>query len=223
MPKQTFFNLPEEKREKILDLAIEEFSKKPYSKASLSKIVAEAGIAKGSMYQYFENKKDLFTYLLEIAALKKINYIKSQKFHDDEDFFTMFQKMCLAGIKFNLENPRLGHLVARVLDPTAEPFLRELYSHLKKTSLNFLIQIITENQKNNRLRRDVDPKLIAHMINGFLGNGLIEYFLQDLNLTYEEFLTKKEGIRNLTDEKVSVIIDQVIKVIRNGIEKEHFI
>jgi AcrR family transcriptional regulator len=40
MPKTTFFNLPEEKRRLILDLAIEEFAERDYKSASISNIVA---------------------------------------------------------------------------------------------------------------------------------------------------------------------------------------
>ena len=60
MPKETFFNLPEVKRGAILDAALEEFAAYPYDQASVNRIVARAGIPKGSFYQYFENKKDLY-------------------------------------------------------------------------------------------------------------------------------------------------------------------
>ena len=62
MPKETFFNLPEEKREAILDIVIKEFSDNDYKNVSVSRIVKRAGIAKGSFYQYFEDKKDYDCY-----------------------------------------------------------------------------------------------------------------------------------------------------------------
>lgn len=71
MPKETFFNLPEEKRQRILDLAIEEFAHHDYQNASISRIVAEASIAKGSFYQYFEDKADLYRYLLNLIFQEK--------------------------------------------------------------------------------------------------------------------------------------------------------
>ena len=71
MPRQTFFNLPEDKRNPIIDLALDEFSKYDYKNASISRIVARAGIAKGSLYQYFEDNRDLFLYLVEISGQAK--------------------------------------------------------------------------------------------------------------------------------------------------------
>ena len=50
MPKETFFNLPDDKRRRILDVVIDEFADNDYANVSISRIVARAGIAKGSFY-----------------------------------------------------------------------------------------------------------------------------------------------------------------------------
>src|SRR5665648_21665 len=77
MPYQTFINLPEEKKQKLLECAIEEFAKNDYQSASITKIVNRAGIAKGSLYQYFKDKQDLYNYLLELAIQKKTEIFNS--------------------------------------------------------------------------------------------------------------------------------------------------
>lgn len=65
MPKKTFFNLPEEKQQRILDAAAEEFIeyKDNYEKSSVKRIAERADIAIGSIYKYFYDKNDLFLYL----------------------------------------------------------------------------------------------------------------------------------------------------------------
>mgnify|MGYP002773145404 FL=1 len=64
MPKETFFKLSEEKRRRILGAAGEEFTTVPYSEASINRIVKNAQIPRGSFYQYFEDKEDLFFYYM---------------------------------------------------------------------------------------------------------------------------------------------------------------
>ena len=64
MPTQTFFHLPEEKREKLLCAARAEFGRVSYAEASINKIVQAASISRGSFYLYFADKADLFHYLL---------------------------------------------------------------------------------------------------------------------------------------------------------------
>lgn len=64
MCTETFLRLPEEKRNRFLDAAWEEFAAVPYSDVSINKIIRRAGIPRGSFYQYFTDKTDLFAYLL---------------------------------------------------------------------------------------------------------------------------------------------------------------
>lgn len=64
MCTETFLRLPEEKRNRFLDAAWEEFTTVPFSDVSINKIIRRAGIPRGSFYQYFADKSDLFAYLL---------------------------------------------------------------------------------------------------------------------------------------------------------------
>lgn len=65
MPKPTFFRLPEEKRMRLVKAAYAEFTRAPFADASISNIIKDAGIPRGSFYQYFEDKGDIFFYLLD--------------------------------------------------------------------------------------------------------------------------------------------------------------
>ena len=64
MPKSTFFNLPDAKKKHIMDVAFEEFSKVPYQEISINDMIEKMDIPTGSFYQYFEDKKDLYFYVL---------------------------------------------------------------------------------------------------------------------------------------------------------------
>lgn len=65
MPSSTFLNLPAEKQEKLLEAATQEFAHRPFNEASINQIIKEAGIPRGSFYMYFQDKEDLFRYLIE--------------------------------------------------------------------------------------------------------------------------------------------------------------
>ncbi|RSD28466.1 TetR/AcrR family transcriptional regulator [Mesobacillus subterraneus] len=70
MPKQTFFNLSEQKRKTLIESAEIEFTRVPFFEASIANIVKTAGISRGSFYQYFQDKDDLYFYLLEVKLKK---------------------------------------------------------------------------------------------------------------------------------------------------------
>lgn len=65
MPSATFFNLPEEKREKLMSAARQEFVRMPYESVSINRIIQTAEIPRGSFYMYFTDKEELFRYLLQ--------------------------------------------------------------------------------------------------------------------------------------------------------------
>ena len=65
MPTETFFRLPEAKRETLLRCARQEFARVPYPDASINRIIHAAGIPRGSFYMYFADKADLFLHLMD--------------------------------------------------------------------------------------------------------------------------------------------------------------
>ena len=65
MCTETFLRLPEEKRGRFLEAAWGEFTRVKFADASINQIVRHAGIPRGSFYQYFTDKEDLFAYLLQ--------------------------------------------------------------------------------------------------------------------------------------------------------------
>lgn len=73
MPKDLFFALSQEKQSRIIEAAIEEFSKVIYHDASINQIIKNAEISRGSFYQYFEDKDDLFFYIIETIIRAAVN------------------------------------------------------------------------------------------------------------------------------------------------------
>lgn len=78
MPTATFFRLPEEKRNRLMEACWAELTRVRFTDVSINQIIAAAHIPRGSFYQYFEDKEDLIRYLLEdmrqyfIALLRDI-------------------------------------------------------------------------------------------------------------------------------------------------------
>lgn len=70
MPRATWDNLDEPRRERVLDAAMAEFGRHGYSGGSLNVIAREAGVAKGSLFQYFDDKFEFFAHVAEQASLR---------------------------------------------------------------------------------------------------------------------------------------------------------
>lgn len=89
MPKQTFQNLPEDKKKKILEAAKNEFSRVSVTEASINNIVTKANIARGSFYQYFESKEDLLLFMVNEES-EKVKEMVDKKIKEKGDIFETF-------------------------------------------------------------------------------------------------------------------------------------
>ena len=65
MPKETFHNLEFNKKHKIIQAAIQEFTDHELHKSRVSNIIKMADIPRGSFYQYFEDIDDLYYYVID--------------------------------------------------------------------------------------------------------------------------------------------------------------
>lgn len=65
MPSERFMRLPDEKRQLICNIAMDEFTHVPFEKVSINQIIHKAGISRGSFYTYFEDKRDLLKWVLQ--------------------------------------------------------------------------------------------------------------------------------------------------------------
>ena len=91
MPSDTFLRLNDEKKKKLIDASFKEFSLYNFNDASINRIIKEAGISRGSFYMYFEDKKDLYFYLLEQYGEILSNNMKKDLIKNKGDLFKMFQ------------------------------------------------------------------------------------------------------------------------------------
>jgi AcrR family transcriptional regulator len=142
MPSPTFFNLPDQKRESLIEIAIDEFSNHDYDSASISRIVHRAGIAKGSFYQYFQDKKDLYLYLAGLISTTKSSFL--QKIRPPEpkiDFFDYLLWLFEASIRFDLAYPALSKLRYRIFYGDL-PFRDEAMEEAKEASSNFFSNLV---------------------------------------------------------------------------------
>ena len=211
MPKNTFFNLPEDKRQLIEDTAITEFAKQGYDKASINVIVQNAGIAKGSFYQYFDGKKDLFLHLLiSVAAQRKIDYMSPILLNPgNHDFFTILRELFISGLRFASENPELEKIGMWVVNNTNHPVYSELFNESEHFSTKIYSQLISAAVARGELREDIDIDFISYIFPSLI-SGTMDYCLKNLGGE------KINGFSEISGE-IMKKVDVMIEFLRDGI------
>ena len=64
---ENFLTLESEKRDRIINAAMQEFSLKGFKNASTNEIVKRASISKGALFHYFSSKWELFEFLYQYS------------------------------------------------------------------------------------------------------------------------------------------------------------
>lgn len=204
MPKSTFFNLPEEKREKILQAAIDEFVQYSYHQASINRIVEGAEIAKGSFYQYFEDKKDLFKYIIEKSAEKKLEYLGHiLKALEALNFFQIIRELYIAGIRFAKEHPKLSAIADRFMKDDDRKLMEEILGDSKHKGQQLFQGLLVQGIQKGEIDPEIDVELVAVLMMS-MNLSISEYFLKE---------KKKDDLMEMMD-----IVDKMLYVIKNGIK-----
>lgn len=139
MPSNTFFRLEKEKQDKILEASKKEFSKFPLEEASIANIVKEAGIPRGSFYQYFTGKEDVFFYLFEEARRNLEHSFISYLEKTNGDLFETFK---LFFYDFSKE----------VLEGENKDFFRHTFLHMNYTRSNqMMVSEMSEEERQRHL------------------------------------------------------------------------
>ena len=187
MPTDTFNNLPEQKRKRIIDLAIEEFAANPYDVASISNLVREAGIAKGSLYQYFEDKKDLYCYLIEVAANEKLQLVKDLPAPDhNAGLFGYMRWQFLSEVFFEIRHPALAQISYRAFVEGVK--FPEMVEELRRRgTTQFFKQLISQGILHGEVAEWVDPDVAAFIME-IIFYQFGKYFVDRLGLTEADFL-----------------------------------
>jgi AcrR family transcriptional regulator len=211
MPKQTFYNLPQEKRDSIINAAVEEFAEFGLENASTNRIVKNSGIAKGSFYQYFEDKQDVFLYMLDVIEKMETEYFKNIHPPDSNmDTFHYYRWMVKAGMEFGLAHPRMIQAAWRVLLGEGFYYGNNLEGYRKKTT-----QALTTMIKLAKERGEVDPSVdveLAVMIMETFSNAITTYVLT-------EGMKQKDVLKWMRSPKTQETIDKLLYVMEYGLRK----
>ena len=183
MIKQTYYNLPSDKRERIMKAIVKETESKSYDKISINKIVKDAGISRGSFYQYFDDKWDLLILMLK-------------------DFYIRVSRECIDALKssggdiFGASEKVFRFVIVEYYSEKYGSALKTLFLHSNVNTVEFLKRK-RDNECGKSLLDEIKELINRDMYN-ITGEASIEYIITILTspmmrLWFEVFVLDKDG------------------------------
>lgn len=87
MPKSTFLNLPNEKKQRLIEILLENFSARHISQVKVADIVEDMAMSRGAFYKYFEDLEDAYTYTIQYYSIQIHRDILKYISQNKQDFF----------------------------------------------------------------------------------------------------------------------------------------
>jgi len=208
MPKRTFFRLDEDKRERVIRAAIYEFRTSGFENAKVGTIARNAHIANGSIYQYFEDKRELFLYCVNWTIENFIRELDRQMPLAGMDLFEYLKSGLPGRVAYWKQEPELAKFAhdlteGRIDFPPGEAnAVRELYgAHIPK--------LIANGQKWGSLRDDVDLDLLTMVITGVIRE--VEELMYKKSAPTDFALTEEQEAGN------AAWLNKIVNILETGL------
>ncbi len=179
-----FFELPPEKRQRIIDSGYKVFSSDSYKKCPVGEIAAGAGISKSLLFFYLRNKIELYLFLWVECAKEKMNYLNLYECYEGKDLFEMMERGMRAKLHIMREHPEMAEFAVRAFyekDQEISASIQKSYKHY------FSIKALSAIQSLNP--SDFVPGLDLRLMyrNMYLAaEGYLWEMLQRGDLDYEQ-------------------------------------
>ncbi|MGG3916950.1 TetR/AcrR family transcriptional regulator [Parageobacillus thermoglucosidasius] len=212
-----FEKQPQEKKDLIIKVAIEEFVKNGYEKASTDVITRRAGISKGILFHYFKSKKNLYLYLVNYVKdfLTEIAMTKLKKIQSD-DFFERIKEIVLLKQEIMIQYlQETQFITAAFLNPPVavkaemEKIIKEYYEAYQE---DFLLEhvYIKELIQTEKLREDISADTVIRMTMCIVDQLSNKYLALYKN--------KQMDIMNTTEFMLREL-NEYLKIVKYGIYK----
>ena len=172
--KPTFMNITQEKRDKILSVAVNEFAHNGFDNANINTIAKKAGVSVGSLYKYFDTKTDLFLTSVHYG-ITSLEVIVDGIVNSQDDVMVKLEKLIRIAIEFSRRNKVLIKLYNEFTSESNSELAKKIAADMESITSQAYKQAIIEGQVAGEIRTDIDPGMAAFLFDNLLMNIQFSY------------------------------------------------
>ncbi|HEB29996.1 MAG TPA: TetR/AcrR family transcriptional regulator [Spirochaetes bacterium] len=170
MPGSERVREKEVKRQKIMQAAIKVFSRKGYSPAALDEVAKGAGIAKGTLYLYFQDKEDLF-YSTIMHVIDNLSLLLQEKLDEKNSPIKILEDLAFYQLQYFSQNRDFFGIFQTVLNDNLLINHKKLFNMLlkKKNDLvDYESKIVERGKTEGLIRKDIETLDIVNSFDGMV-------------------------------------------------------
>ncbi len=172
--KPTFLNISEEKRNKILLVAISEFANNGFENANINVIAKKAQVSVGSLYKYFDTKTDLFLTSVNYG-IQNLDTVIESVISSDIPIMAKLENLIRIAIDYSRKNGELIRLYNVLTNEGNSDLAKIIASDMESITSAAYKKAIIEGQLSGEIRTDIDPGMAAYLVDNILMNIQFTY------------------------------------------------
>jgi len=216
MPSATFEKLSEEKRSRFIEAALLEFAQYNFETASINRIVKKLGIARGSVYQYFADKVDLWLFLKSYAEQKKLHYIQKVDRADYDSFWTYYSAVYESGIDFHVEAPLSSLFLYRVGFKEQSAEIKDYLNDWNEKADEMLTLWVEAERAAGTFNTEVSTPMVVLFLRT-MSTTIADLIQEKCEVDFEAKMLKGEALIDDNRAKVSEAIAELVSLLKKSL------
>ena len=206
MATKNFEKIPEDKKQMIINKGIEIFSKFSFVEAKTDLIVKEAGISKGLLFYYFDNKKNFYLYLLNYTVDLLTQDLGCTAYYDFyENIFSIIDQKCNLIKKYPKETKFLN-MASKETSKEVDKEIKDILTEYHKKSNEKLKKQISTSVRTFNLRKDIDNELIVDALSLYI-EAIVEKYLNKYQENPMDLFDNYDEFKNSISKYLSLILN----------------
>lgn len=179
MVRSRFDRLPEEQQRAILGAALDEFAAHGFHDASLNRVIAAAGVSKGSLYYHVDGKEDLYVHVARVVVGQLFDEVGPLPVPDADDadaFWATVESYYHRLMTHLAASPTRAAFVRGWLAASGNPRLQQAQDELGRAVLPWMEQAVAAGQAAGAVRTDLPSGLLVAVTAG-MGQAMDTWLL----------------------------------------------
>ncbi len=186
---EKFYELPEEKRLRIINAGFEVFSRNTYKKASTDDIAVKAGISKGLLFYYFHDKKSLYLFLFDYAKQLMEQRVVDAGFWEITDIFELLEYAARKKYEILLKSPHIMDFMIRVMQDQQEAVSGDLNRKWLGASDEVFVKYFAR-MDFSKFREDVNWRELMQMLFWTAEGYIYDMYRRGVRLSLDDLMDK---------------------------------
>jgi AcrR family transcriptional regulator len=151
------------KKDSIINAALKLFSNNGYHKTTVSQIAKEAKVAKGTVYWYFDSKKQLFQAIILTGVERLTSQIES-RVKEKDDVLDKLKSIVMIYLEFINKARQHFKVFQEGMIAVIDNDFKDRMMAFRSEQAEFIAAIIEQGKNENKVRLDVDNKDMAYLL-----------------------------------------------------------